>query len=107
MQFAKHLYISEQLKDSEERIKEYLISGKLQINLYVLAIPKAGAGQLEIYNSNQFLQPLFPADGLYVVGFARGYGGAMELLDQIVTEVYEKTQTADIKSFLLSENANE
>lgn len=57
--------------------------------------------QLEIYPTLQFKQPAFPEQDLFVVGITKGYEEAVELVEQIVQEVYEQTGGCDIRSYIL------
>ena len=64
-------------------------------------MPEHGTNQFEIYNAALFLQPEFPNDDFFVVGIVRGYEAALELVEEIAGEVYERTGEADIRTYLL------
>ena len=72
MRYYKHLYLTEGLEKKKE-----------------------------IYPTIQFKQPAFPEQELFVVGITKGYDEAVELVEQIVQEVYDQTGTCDIRSYIL------
>lgn len=57
--------------------------------------------QLEIHRYILLLQPVFHREELFVVGISKDYEGALELVEEITQEVYNKTKSADIRSYIL------
>ena len=53
------------------------------------------------------LQPDYPHEDFFVVGIAKGYEDAVELVEQIVQEVYNETKGADIRSYILKKEQEE
>ena len=106
MRYYKHLYLAEGLKKKEKIIRK-LEEKKLQINIHVITLARNEKNQLEIYNSMVFLQPDFPYDDFLVVGLAKGYEDAVEIVEEIAQEVYNKTKGADIRSFILEREQEE
>ena len=106
MRYYKHLYLAEGLKKKEKIIRK-LEEKKLQINIHVITLARNEKNQLEIYNSMVFLQPDFPYDDFLVVGLAKGYEDAVEIVEEIAQEVYNKTKGADIRSYILEREHEE
>ncbi|GFI43438.1 MAG: hypothetical protein HFG82_07445 [Dorea sp.] len=106
MRYYKHLYLAEGLKKKEKIIRK-LEEKKLQINIHVITLARNEKNQLEIYNSMVFLQPDFPYDDFLVVGLAKGYEDAVEIVEEIAQEVYNKTKGADIRSYILEREQEE
>ena len=88
MRYYKHLYLTEGLEKKKEKILRKLEAGKLQPSVHVIT-------------TLQFKQPAFPEQDLFVVGITKGYEEAVELVEQIVQEVYEQTGGCDIRSYIL------
>ena len=84
MRYYKHLYLTEGLEKKKEKIIRKLESGKLQPSVHVITLAISEKNQLEIYPTLQFKQPAFPEQ--------------VELVEQIVQEVYEQTGGWDIRS---------
>lgn len=106
MRYYKHLYLAEGIKKKEKIIRK-LEEKKLQMNIHVITLARNEKNQLEIYNSMVFLQPDFPYDDFLVVGLAKGYEDAVEMVEEIAQEVYNKTKGADIRSFILEREQEE
>lgn len=101
MRYYRHLYLTEGLEKKKEKIIRRLEQGKLQPSVYVIALSSGEKNQLEIYPVLQFKQPSYPEKDLFVVGITKGYDEAVELVAQIVQEVYDQTGACDIRSYIL------
>ncbi len=100
MRYYKHLYLAKGIRKKEKIIRK-LEENKLQMNIHVITLARNEKNQLEIYHSMVLLQPNFPHDDLFVVGIAKGYEDAVEMVEEIAQEVYNKTKGADIRSYIL------
>ncbi len=106
MRYYKHLYLADGIKKKEKIIRK-LEEKKLQMNIHIITLARNEKNQLEIYNSMIFLQPDFPHDDFFVVGLAKGYEDAVEMVEEIAREVYNKTKGADIRSYILEREQEE
>ena len=106
MRYYKHLYLADGIKKKEKIIRK-LEEKKLQMNIHIITLARNEKNQLEIYDSMVFLQPNFPHDDLFVVGLAKGYEDAVEMVEEIAREVYNKTKGADIRSYILEREQEE
>lgn len=101
MRYYRYLYLGSGLEKKKEKVIRKLEKGKFQLDLYVITLAENVKNHLEIYSSNLFLQPDFPYEDFFVVGIARGYEDAVELVEEITKEVYNETEGADIRSYIL------
>ncbi len=101
MHYYKNLYVPENLEKKKKKIIRKLNANKLQYDLYLLTFPVGSFNQLEIINSLELKQPSYPKEKLFVVGFAKGYDEALELVEEITETVYNETKGADIRSYIL------
>jgi hypothetical protein len=106
MRYYKHLYLADGIKKKEKIIRK-LEEKKLQMNIHIITLARNEKNQLEIYNSMILLQPDFPHDDFFVVGLAKGYEDAVEMVEEIAREVYNKTKGADIRSYILEREQEE
>lgn len=106
MRYYKHLYLAEGIRKKEKVIRK-LEKNQLQMNIHIITLSQNEEDQLEIYNSMILLQPEFPHDDFFVVGIAKGYEDAVEMVEEIVWEVYNKTKGADIRSYILEREQEE
>ena len=101
MRYYRHLYLEEKLKKKKEKLIQRLESGRFQPGVHLVTLADGEGKHLEILNSALFLQPSFPKEDLFVVGITKGYEDALELVEKIVQEVYNKTNGTDIRSYIL------
>ena len=106
MRYYKHLYLAEGIRKKEKIIRK-LNENKLQMNIHIITLAQNEKNQLEIYNSMILLQPDFPHDDFFVVGIAKYYEDAIEIVEEITQEVYNKTKGADIRSYILEREQEE
>ena len=107
MQYYRHLYLMEGLEKKKEKIIRKLEDNKFQPNIHIITLAQNEKNHLEIYNSVLLLQPEFPKDDFFVVGIAKGYDDAVELVEVIAQEVYNETKGADIRSYILKKEQEE
>ena len=106
MRYYKHLYLADGIRKKEKVIRK-LEKNQLQMNIHIITLSQNEEDQLEIYNSMILLQPEFPHDDFFVVGIAKGYEDAVEMVEEIAQEVYNKTKGADIRSYILEREQEE
>ncbi len=107
MRYYKYLYLAEGIRKKREKIIRKLEENRLQTNIHIITLAQNEKNQLEIYNSMLFLQPDFPHDDFFVVGIAKDYEDAIEIVEEITQEVYNKTKGADIRSYILEREQEE
>ena len=101
MRYLKELYVSEELKGSEEEVIGHLEKKEFQFRVYLITLPENEKNQLEIYHSGMLNQEWYRDRDVFVVGLAKGYLQALELVRQIAAETVEKTGDADIRQYIL------
>lgn len=98
--FYKYLYWDERIPEkNRDRIRWRLKVAKRDRPCYVLALNE-GRDQLDIYNSLVLLQSYFRKSSKFIIGIAADYGGAVEILQKIAQECYEKNGNGDLKGYL-------
>ena len=106
MRYYKYLYLAEK-KQKKDKIIQRLEDKKLQLNIHVVTLARNEKNQLEIYNSMVLRQPDFPYDDFFFFFIAKGYEDAVEMVEEIAQEVYNKTRGADIRSYILEREQEE
>lgn len=101
MKYYCDLYLSEELGMKKKEILEKLEQNKTQLNKYFIVLTKSSINHLEFYDAVLLKQNIFEQSELFIVGIAEGYHGALELVEKITQEVYDKTKGTDIRRYLL------
>lgn len=68
---------------------------------YLIILSQNERNHLEILHSVLFEQKAMQDKEVFVVGVAKGYLEALELVEKITQEVYDKTNGVDIRGFIL------
>lgn len=101
MKYYKYLYLSEGLERKKEKIIARLEQNKLQPGTHLLVLPGNKRNHLELLNAMLLMQPSYPKEELFVVGIAKSYEDGLELVEKIAREVYDITNGADIRNYIL------
>lgn len=102
----QNLYVGENADKHLRKIKWKLVHGIGTLRVYLLTMPSNNKNSLDIINAAYLKQPHYKKQQIKVVGVAMSYEEALQVLQQIVTEVYEETQKMDIKEFICSKQGN-
>lgn len=95
------LYFDEADSKKNARLLRRLEKGKLEPNIYLLALPESREHNiLDIYSTLELMQPHYKDMDKYIVGIAHGRQKAIELAASIVEEMYNSKKDFDIRDFL-------
>lgn len=96
-----NLYFDEENAKKKARLLRRLEKGKLEPNVYVLALPDTrDRNILDIFNSLELMQPHYKGRKKYIVGIARSKQAAVELAADIVGEMYGASGGFDLRAYL-------
>ena len=102
MKFYKHLYVGEGIKHPN-KVKWKLRRNAGQFQIYVIALT-AGKDQLEIYHCAFLQQKYYKKHPPYIIGIAKKYEDALELVVEITKEAIERDGYPDLKKYLFPES---
>ena len=101
-----NLYVSESLKKRKDTVLTGLMERKLKPGVTVITLASGEQNHLEFFSSLMLQQHFYDEKDLFVVGLAKGYEDAAELIGQIVQEVLDETGGTDIRGSILKEQKN-
>ena len=102
MEFYYQTYFSESLFNKKAKIIRKLKQNKIQPGIYLITLAQGRQNELEFF-STLLLQQIFHPEDLFVVGVASGYEEALELIEEITDDVYQKTKDAKIREYITQE----
>ena len=103
MKIYKNLYVSDGYQKKKQKMIQKMKDGKYPLSAFVLVLIESGPNQMEFYPTAMLYQGYLMTDNLYVVGLAESYMDAVYMVEEITREVYESTGTADICSYMKSQ----
>ena len=98
MRFHKKLYISPSLQKKKRQIVWRLRMGKTVPFVYVITLAEQN-DLMNIYQGLILKQPYYRKNPPFVLGIADSHSAALELVQQIMMDVYDKTGNYDIRTF--------
>lgn len=101
MKFYKKLYVGEGIQNSR-RVKWKLKHNAGQLMVFVIALAD-GSDQLEIYHCAFLQQRFYRKNPPYIVGIAGDYQEAVELVQQMIADIFKKTGNYNIKKYFLEQ----
>lgn len=101
MEYYRYLYLSEKLEKKRDKIIDRLERNRFWPGIHLILLPRNEKNQLEILNAVCLLQPDYPKEGLFVVGITDSFENALEFVEKISQEVYDKTKGLNIRNYIL------
>lgn len=107
MRFCRKLYISPSLEEKRKKVMWKLRTGRPQPAVYIIALAK-NDDLFEIYHSGMLKQKYYrkKANAPYIVGIAKGYGGAVDLVVDMLQDVIRTTGGYDVKTFFMNDKGS-
>ena len=92
LNWYKNLYIGDNAKKKPKKLIHKINQGAGVIDVYVIT--------LAVNPENSLMQSALRRNCPTIIGLAKGYEEALEIIEQIVNEVYQETGTAEIRTWL-------
>lgn len=104
MKFYDHLYVSSGLsEEKKDKLIQKMLDGKYPLTAQILVLIEEGENQLEFFSTALLYQHIIRTEQLFVVGIAESYMDAIYMVEDITKEVYQKTGTVDIRSYIMEQ----
>jgi hypothetical protein len=104
MKWLRGLYLGERAKKSKYKVFGRIRRNRFQLNTYLIALSDNPSNLLDLFSANLLNQPYYKkkknTKNLYIVGLAVGYDEGLEVVRQIIDDVYQNTGGFDIRGFL-------
>ena len=92
------MYLPDEKTDIGD-IFDKISMGKGRTFWYLITLSDRTDRLFEIYTAKELSQPTYRNKTLYVAGFARGRRGMLNMLEEILLEIYNKTKGFNVHSF--------
>lgn len=101
MHIYKNLYVPEGLEKKKEKLVRKLQKGRRLPGVYLITLASGEQNQLDILPAWMRRQKNYPDELPLLVGMTKDYEDALEMVEEIVQEVYNETKGADVRSYIL------
>ena len=100
MEWYRNLYASDSVAHKVNRIKWKINHNAGTVFVYVIAFSSNRKNLLDIIPAWELMQKSYPKKNMKIIGLAKGYQDALELVRLIIDETYQKTGTVDVRTYL-------
>ncbi len=101
MKYYHELYMSDGLIPKKQEIMNKIENDTWQPEIHLITLTKNECNHLEFFHSVLLIQKAMSKADLFVVGIAKGSGGALDLIEKITKEVYDDTKGTDIRNYIM------
>lgn len=101
MKWYHDLYVGDSIADKANRIKWKINHNAGTVSVYVIAFASNKQNLLDIIPAWELMQKAYPGKKeMQIIGLAKGYQEALELVQQIIDETYQNTESVDVRAYL-------
>lgn len=103
MKWYRKLYMGDTARTQKYKMFGYIRKNRFSMNTYLIALSNHPDNLLDIFSANVLKQPHFKkkqTGDMYIVGLAKGRDEALEVVRQIIDDVYTNTGGFDIRKYL-------
>ena len=99
MQWAKNLYLTDKTAGKKDKIIRKANRGVGMFSIYFVTLASNEENLFDIFHAAHLKQPVFYRQNPFVVGIASGYDEAVELVRQMVEDVYRETGAFGVREY--------
>lgn len=100
MRCYNHLYVGKKAKRKRYEILQGIREGRWDPHSYVITPPQNGNNILDIYPAAMLLLPPYQGQDLLIIGIASGYWEALDVVRDIIDEMYQTNGDFDLKKLI-------
>ena len=101
MKWYHDLYVGDSIADRANRIKWKINHNAGTVSVYVIAFASNSKNLLDIIPAWELMQKSYPfKKNMQIIGLAKGYAEALELVRDIIDETYRNTGDVDVRAYL-------
>lgn len=100
LNWYKKLYVGDNAKKKMKKTIWKVNHGAGVLDVYLVTLAVNPVNLLEIISANQLLQKSLRRRCPQIVGIAKGYEEAVEVVERIVMEVYNETGAVNVRRYL-------
>ena len=100
MVFVKKLIVGESLKNKKQKIMWKIRHNSGMFDVFVITLSSNKDNLLDIINSSVLMQKYYPKDNMIIVGIAKSYDEAVDIVGRIVEKVYKETGSFNVREYV-------
>lgn len=100
LKWYKNLYVGDNAKKKEHRIRHKLEHGKWVPGIYLITYASNSENQLDIFPASRLKQKVLYRMCPKIIGIASDYGEAVEIVTKLADKAYRQEGCESIRSYL-------
>ncbi len=100
MRWYDHLYVGDSIASKAGRIKWKINHNAGTFSIYVIALASNPDNLLDIIPARELMQKGYPKKELMIIGLAKGYAEALEVVQRIIEETYQNTNDVNVRRMI-------
>ena len=103
MKWYHDLYVGDSIGNQVNRIKWKINHNAGTVSVYVIAFASNDRNLLDIIPAWELMQKAYPKKDMKIIGLAKGYDEALDVVCRIIDETYQNTGDVDVWAYLKEE----
>ena len=99
IQWTSRLYVGERIGKKKDKVISAINNRKAILGVYCIAFASNPNNLLMIMDANELLFPHYRKTNVCIVGLAKGKDEAVELVHEMIMEVYTKTGDFNVRAY--------
>ena len=99
MQWAENLYLTEKTSPKKDKIIRKANRGIGMISIYFVTLASNEKNLFDIFHAAHLKQHAFYQQNSFVVGIASGYDEALDLVQQMIEDIYRETGSFRVREY--------
>jgi protoheme ferro-lyase len=97
--WTSRLFVGDKIKKKKEKVIASINNREATFGVYCIAFASHPDNLFDILNANELLFPHYKKTEVRIVGIANGKEEAIDLVQNMLMEVYNKTGNFDVRSY--------
>jgi hypothetical protein len=93
------LYVGDKMKKKKDKVIASIDNREATFGVYCIAFSSHPSNLFDIYEANELLFPHYKKSEIKIIGLASGKQEAVDLVHDMLMEVYHKTGEFDVRTY--------
>jgi hypothetical protein len=99
VQWTSRLYVGDKMKKKKDKVVASINNKEATFGVYCIAFASHPSNLFDIMDANELLFPHYKKTDVRIVGLAKGREEAINLVQDMLMEVYNKTGEFDVRTY--------
>ncbi len=97
--WSSRLYVGEKMKKKKDKVVASINKSEATFGIYCIAFASHPNNLFDIMDANELLFPHYKKSQVRIIGLARGKEEAVNLVQDMLMEVYHNTGSFDVRTY--------